>query len=1040
MSKDHWMLNEEMEKGSPKEGVEKDGSNNPTATTGGSAVYAYQPYYAQPPYYNQPMYQFPEDSKWFVQPKSPETQRLPVNYIPYSHTDTNGKMMAPQGYQMVPPPPIPLGHQGAPAPPPPPPPGHVMAPGSSVAASSSHVPPPGPQGQNRPPPPSGHPIGSTFNVTSSNPMAFSNQTPSSLSNNSNSPSRDPSIPIVTEELGKKKQKIGKYQTLTRKRALTACNTCRVKKVKCDNIRPRCGSCVKNGIENCEYSNEDQIKDMSYDPSSAQIMNKLDNILDDLQILKSGTVPVSHTENFDLTQSKPIPPSGVFDMSFTSIMRWDYFSRKVPDLLYNYDDMNKQLMSLYNEKDFGNYQVTSIADRLSHLDKTERVLFNSLGQTINSFFVNCHTKIPVLDILDFLESIELYKLFQKTIPEFSLIKLAEDYYNTQREGKLIGDIYVEALSISGTDDLPFRRNAYFSLCKKIPLIPVICALGVIASSIQLDNFAKYKSSLEERNDLASSCLTEESINVTPKGTLKERLSVAYSFITYSKIMIDFWPGIYKEHSSTSIFYNLFLNQFSLYIMKPAEAYKHISLACQDMMYYLEKRRSSNQEVSFKNPKKQKLIERLFWICLKLECELRAELSPKVPMSGITNVIPPCSFPTIPEPIINEQGTGNHSDACIQIATKFDDQYTWYYFLTEVAIRKVDNELYNEFYSVEANKSRLWDQPNFIDEKFWISFIRYLNQYNGIINSLSPRIRSFVLKEADVGQIFKSVANAYERRKVDDFSSHLLSQDLDDFLIDDDLLIQAQSESIMYIKTRILTSKLLLFRPIVYLILEDRIPVQDLLEGALAVFAEKTEQLGEHNSQSSSSSLETSSYSDNNVQMDYDKLLDAPLYYQKNNANEDFSGFFSSEDGKSSDSYFKINQLHLAKKKIIKLFFVQLQSAPKLNLPKLAGHRHPGQWYYLRNLLTGNFYMFLLYKKLQDILEKVKSDPSFRSLFETNPFIQSIGNLSDILDTLLPKDIISSTFKHALLVYEYWKDECKDCTVYAQIVQKCIDHLN
>ena len=40
-------------------------------------------------------------------------------------------------------------------------------------------------------------------------------------------------------------------------------------------------------------------------------------------------------------------------------------------------------------------------------------------------------------------------------------------------------------------------------------------------------------------------------------------------------------------------------------------------------------------------------------------------------------------------------------------------------------------------------------------------------------------------------------------------------LDDFLIDEDLIVRAQSENIMFIKTRVVVSKLLLFRPLVYL---------------------------------------------------------------------------------------------------------------------------------------------------------------------------------------------------------------------------------
>ena len=46
----------------------------------------------------------------------------------------------------------------------------------------------------------------------------------------------------------------------------------------------------------------------------------------------------------------------------------------------------------------------------------------------------------------------------------------------------------------------------------------------------------------------------------------------------------------------------------------------------------------------------------------------------------------------------------------------------------------------------------DSQIFADKTIWSSFIEYLNRYNGIINSLTPEIRNFVLHEVNVEQIF------------------------------------------------------------------------------------------------------------------------------------------------------------------------------------------------------------------------------------------------------------------------------------------------
>lgn len=826
---------------------------------------------------------------------------------------------------------------------------------------------------------------------------------------------------------------------TKRRALTACTTCRVKKVRCDNARPRCGSCVKNKVEICEYSNEDQLKDFGFEASN-DIMHKLEEILDNITELKESKQEQSPVMISKTPISSNTKISGNWDMSFTSILKWNYFNEKLPDFMYNFDAIQRKLLDLYVERDFSTVEI-SVENGINDLAAIEKVMVGSLPQCVNSFFINCHTKVPILDVLDFLESIELYKIFLRTIPNFTLAKLASEYHRMKATGKEMNEIYLSALSVSSIENKHARYNALISFCKKIPLVPMVCALGAMASPLQFDNFAKYRTSIDERQDFRGSCLTQESIDNIPTGVKADRLSVASSFVRYSHIIINFFPSIYKEYSGNSIFYHVFESQFHLYIMKPTDAYRHITLACHNMMYYLERRRDSQRNIIFKNENQKGIFERLFWICLKLECELRAELSPKISKSGITEVNPPCNFPVIPDPLLHEVNQTYHSLECLQIATRFDDQYTWYYYLTEIAIRKVDNDMFDEYYTVDAAQKKLWDQPLFYNESVWISFIRHLNQYNGIVNSLSPKIRSFVLKEVDISQVFKSVAHSYERMKKQtvETTGPVKSENLDDFLIDDNLIIQAQSESIMYIKTRILSSKILLFRPIIYLILEDKIPIEELIQAALSIFTEESTSMTDVGSQSSSSSNDlTTSALESHVGLNYDKILEAPLYYQRDNRDEDFSQFFV--DNESGDKGFKMNMLAEARKKILKVFFLNVRSVPKLNIPKLGGHRHPGQWYYLRNLLVGNFYMFLLYKKLNDIVMKVQTDEKFRNIFlQSNPILQSIGNLSDIINTLLPSEIMISTLEHSLLVYNYWKDESRDCEVSIDLVNRCLEAL-
>ena len=64
-----------------------------------------------------------------------------------------------------------------------------------------------------------------------------------------SPSPSPSSDARRDGHGRK----ARFRTMTfpRKRAVTACDTCRSKKTKCGNERPRCASCAKNGWP-CSY--------------------------------------------------------------------------------------------------------------------------------------------------------------------------------------------------------------------------------------------------------------------------------------------------------------------------------------------------------------------------------------------------------------------------------------------------------------------------------------------------------------------------------------------------------------------------------------------------------------------------------------------------------------------------------------------------------------------------------------------------------------------------------------------------------------------
>lgn len=452
--------------------------------------------------------------------------------------------------------------------------------------------------------------------------------------------------------------------------------------------------------------------------------------------------------------------------------------------------------------------------------------------INSFFVNMHTKLPILNVCEFFTVLELYQFLYSKMQNFSIPKLLE-LFEKEALPQLIVQVY---------NDLKMELNDWEIdklklLVEFIPLILVISALGVSAIPVHLDNLTTFKNSMDEAASTAIGCLSGEKCFDGISTTLtSNRANIAYKLLTYSQFLLQMFPFIMKENTIRSTQYYLLVSQLHLQNNNPLFAHKFIVIASRNIMYYLQK---TKYNATDNDNEKKDVLDRVFWTCLKLECELNIELSPFVSLSGIHRFSPPTLFPKVPEPL-NNDAKGKYSGSALRLTEKYDDQYTWYYFLTEIAVRKVENKMLDDFYSLESTLHHTWDLEKFAAETVWTDFVKYLNQYNGILNSLTPEIRYFVLQEIDVDFVYKRIKKKYDRKQANgskdksmpprDESVELYTDmfdNLDDFLIDDDLLLRAQSESIMYIKTRVLASKLLLFRPLVYLILEDKIPLLNWL---------------------------------------------------------------------------------------------------------------------------------------------------------------------------------------------------------------------
>ncbi|KAJ5371235.1 uncharacterized protein N7496_007327 [Penicillium cataractarum] len=65
----------------------------------------------------------------------------------------------------------------------------------------------------------------------------------------------------------------------RKRAITACKACRARKIKCNNARPSCGSCLAS-MSPCVYEDRQDLS--PFDPASILILDRLNQVLKKLE--------------------------------------------------------------------------------------------------------------------------------------------------------------------------------------------------------------------------------------------------------------------------------------------------------------------------------------------------------------------------------------------------------------------------------------------------------------------------------------------------------------------------------------------------------------------------------------------------------------------------------------------------------------------------------------------------------------------------------------------------------------------------------------
>lgn len=219
-----------------------------------------------------------------------------------------------------------------------------------------------------------------------------------------------------------------------------------------------------------------------------------------------------------------------------------------------------------------------------------------------------------------------------------------------------------------------------------LVLLACALGSVSYS--------FESSIANQTDMGSSGSSR-----TSASTYKKELRQAESCYALACRRL----GLLK-HTILGAQCYFYSAVYLMYTFSPLQAWNHF---CQASTFYqLSFRKIS--KLSEKPPLQgnldglslthRRLEQSLYWSCFKSECEIRVELP--LPQSGIASIEYPHLFPSPPshsrntlhssEMLPADRGLMDDSDKDL------NEEKSWYYYLTEVALRRISNRILSTFY--------------------------------------------------------------------------------------------------------------------------------------------------------------------------------------------------------------------------------------------------------------------------------------------------------------------------------------------------------
>ncbi|KAL7267677.1 hypothetical protein RUND412_009724 [Rhizina undulata] len=419
----------------------------------------------------------------------------------------------------------------------------------------------------------------------------------------------------------------------RKRAMTACARCRSRKTRCDNERPKCAYCVRAGVD-CRYPNEPP----TISVETSMILDRLASLE---SLLQNQNQSQSQNQNQHICPSHslkartagPPPPPSIPPTYYPS-----------PSSLTVPAQPQVTLNSIFSWPIFSHYFSSSE--------------YAEIQDTLHPFYME--PNIPPSNPQTHAVSTDIHHL--KT-----LVKRFLQEVHTKNP----------ILDARTLDRYTLDVAEYGALWdSKSCLVLLVCALGSAASAYEPTNDHGDEKELE-RQRLAQ----------------RDHVEVAKGYFAAAQKRLG---GVMGENTMVPVQILFLVGMYHMYTLQPLAAWKMFHAASVSLQAYLSTRRLKCPEPEWS----QSLEQRLFWSCLKSECDIREEVP--LPDSGLSDIDYPDTFPT-PPPDLSITTTSPSSppsstpstapDLGKDLVTTDTQVRSWYYYLAEIALRRLLNRVQN-----------------------------------------------------------------------------------------------------------------------------------------------------------------------------------------------------------------------------------------------------------------------------------------------------------------------------------------------------------